>query len=292
VQSAIVTASYRGDLERCRLLCESMDRRVTGHTRHLILVEAADGCTLRQFAGPKREIIDERALLPAWLRPFPDPTSLGRRRIWLSPKGPPLRGWHVQQLRRIAIGAALVEAAMISVDSDVVFLRIADVGWFSEAGKVKFYRKPGAAAEADAQFRDVHRHWSRKAAELLGIASPATTETGYIATLIAWRSDTVREMVRRIEEIAGRSWMGAIAATRTLSECMIYGRFVDEVENRPDRHAVTDLSLCQMYWSGRALGAEALRDFAGNLLPHHVAAGIQSFTETDPALIRRAAGLA
>nr|WP_255617974.1 DUF6492 family protein [Aurantimonas sp. VKM B-3413] len=289
--SVIVTASYAGDFERCRLLCESIDRRVSGHERHLILVEAADVPLFRQLAGPRREIVDERDLLPFWLRPFPDPLTAGRRRIWLSPKGLPLRGWHVQQLRRIAIGAAIDEAMMISVDSDVVFLRDFDLGWFWNDGRVKFYRRPGALSNVLPDRLDEHRRWSLKAAELLGIDAPATTDTGYIATLIAWRSDTVREMVARIEATTGRSWMAALAATRSLSECTIYGRFVDEVEGRPDRHQESQLSLCQMYWAGEALDAGELADFTAHLAPHQVAAGIQSFTATDPSLIRRAAGL-
>ncbi|NDV86146.1 hypothetical protein GTW51_05460 [Aurantimonas aggregata] len=292
MQTAIITSSYRGDLERCRLLCESIDRRVTGHTRHLILVESRDVALFRSLAGLRREIVDERDLLPGWLRPFPDPLSLGRRRFWLSPKGPPLRGWHVQQLRRIAMAAALDETVMVSVDSDVVFLRQFDVAWFHEGEKVRFYRHPGALGGLEPGAREEHRKWSRKAGQLLGIEDPQETDTAYIATLIAWRSDTVREMLDRIESRTGRSWGSALAGTRALSECTLYGRFVDELEARPDRHLPGDGNLCHMYWTGAAMGAEALTDFAADLAPHQVAAGIQSFTGTDPALIRRAAGLA
>ena len=37
--AAIVTASYAPDFERCRLLCETIDRHVTGVSHHYILVE-------------------------------------------------------------------------------------------------------------------------------------------------------------------------------------------------------------------------------------------------------------
>ncbi len=292
MRSAIVTASYRGDFERCRLLCESIDRRVTGFTRHLILVEAGDLALFQQLAGPKREIIDERQLLPRWLRPFPDPLSFGRRRIWLSAYGPPLRGWHVQQLRRLAIAATIEDELMLSVDSDVVFLREFDLGSLSSNGKVRFFRRKGAVATIDPAARDEHREWSRRAGELLGIAAPPWTDTAYITTLLAWRTDTVRDLRRRVETRMGKPWLAAIAASRSLSECTIYGRFVDECEDRPDRHASSDLELCQVYWNGAALGSRELTDFAAGLEPHQVAAGIQSFTGTDPDLIRRAAGLA
>ena len=290
--TAIVTSSYRGDFERCRLLCESIDARVTGHTRHLILVEAADLPLFRQLAGPKREVISERDLLPFWLRPFPDPLSLGRRRVWLSLKGPPLRGWHVQQLRRLAIAAAMPETVMVSCDSDVVFVRPFDVAGFQQDGAVEFYRIPHAMETVLPELVDHHRAWSRRAGALLGIAAPEITDPGYIATVIAWRTDTVREMMARIAAVTGRPALTSLAASRFLSECTVYGRFVDEVEQKPERHFASERRLCRTYWSGDAMSGAELRSFAEGMGPEQVAVGIQSFTGTDPALIRQAAGLA
>ena len=291
VSMAIATASYRGDFERCRLLCESMDARVEGHSRHLILVEHADVALFKQLAGPKREIIDERDLLPFWLRAFPDPTNFGRRRIWVSPFGLPLRGWHVQQLRRIALAATLDEEVMISIDSDVVFLRDFDVSTFHRDGRTVFFRRENAMVDVLPEHIDEHLAWSRKAGELLGIKTPKTTNTGYVATLIPWRTEAVRSMVERIEDVAGRSWQSTLAGTRALSECTLYGRFVDEIEGCIGGYAPIAQSLCRMYWSGAPMDHETLTRFVEDLEPGQVAAGIQSFTSTDPALIRQAAGL-
>lgn len=289
--TALVTSSYRGDFERCRLLCESIDARVTGHTRHLILVEAADLALFRQLAGPRREIISERDLLPFWLRPFPDPLSRGRRRIWLSPKGPPLRGWHVQQLRRLAIAAAMPEAVMVSCDSDVVFVEPFDVAGFQRDGAVEFHRIPDALRTVLPELMKHHLAWSRRAGQILGIAAPDITDPGYIATVIAWRTDTVREMMARIEQIGGRPALTVLAASRFLSECTVYGRFVDEVENRPERHFRSERRLCRTYWAGAAMNCPDLANFVAAMAPEQVAIGIQSFTGTDIALIRRTAGL-
>ncbi|MCD2470277.1 DUF6492 family protein [Jiella sp. MQZ9-1] len=291
MSTTIATASYKGDFERCRLLCESMDARVSGHSRHLILVEAADVALFRQLAGPKREIVDERDLLPAWLRPFPDPTSFGRRRIWLSPFGWPLRGWHVQQLRRLALAAALDDQVMVSVDSDVVFLKDFDVGFFKRDGRTLFFRQPDGMAKVLPELQETHRDWSRKAGALLGIKAPDTTDIGYIGTLIPWRTQSARALAARIEAVTGRGWMKTLAGTRALSECTIYGRFVDEVEGEREAHLPMPESLCQMYWAGAAMDEETLTRFVACLKPHQVAAGIQSFTATDPQLIRQAAGL-
>jgi len=286
---ALVTSSYRGDLERCRLLCRSIDRYVTGFAMHYLLVEERDVALFAEFASVRRRIVSERDLLPVWLRPVSEPFR--GRRLWLQPFGPPLRGWHVQQLRRLAMAAAMAEDALVSLDSDVVFVRPFDPRDLAEGDRVRFFRAPGAIRHVEPERRDEHERWSRRAGRLLGIAAPGTTDTGYIATLIAWRRDTAQALLRRIADSTGRSAMAALAGSRALSECTIYGRFVDEAENRPERHRPVSQELCAVYWSGPALGEVELRQYLGALAPHQVAVGLQSFTGTDPALIRRAAGL-
>lgn len=292
MRTAIVTASYRGDIERCRLLCESIDRHVSGHARHIILVEDRDGPLFAGFRGPRREVLEERDLLPSWLRSFPDPTNLGRRRVWLSPMGPPLRGWHVQQLRRIAIAIRVPEEVMLSCDSDVVFVKPFDVASLQQDRAVRFHRVPGEAHAVVPAFVEDHRRWSRRAGTLLGIAGAAETDVGYIANMVPWRTDTARAMTQRIESVAGRSWPAALCASRALSECTIYGRFVDEVEDRPDRHVPASEAICRVYWAGAAMTETDLAGLVRSLTPAEIAIGIQSFTGTDVGLIRRVAGLA
>lgn len=287
---ALVTSSYRGDFERCRLLCHSIDRFVTGFETHYILVEARDLDLFRPLAGPKRRIVSERALLPWWLRPVNHPRQRGRR-LWVSPFGLPLHGWHVQQLRRFAMAATMDEEAMVSLDSDVVFVRPFDVGSMEEGGRVAFYRVPDGMDEVLPHLQAEHEIWAQRAARLIGLKPPVPTRTTYIGTLIAWRRDTVRDLLDRIAAIARRPAMAALCASRALSECTIYGRFVDEAEERPDRHRPEALGRCAVYWDGPPLDAAGLSDFFANLGDHQVAVGLQSFTGTDPALIRRAAGL-
>ncbi|WP_062111335.1 DUF6492 family protein [Aureimonas sp. AU40] len=287
---ALVTSSYKGDWERCRLLCDSVDRFVTGHAVHYLLVEAADLPLFKSFEGPRRRVVSERDLLPFWLRPINDPIAAGRR-LWLSPFGPPLRGWHVQQLRRIAMGAAMDEAVLVSLDSDVVFVKPFDVSHFRSGEAVRFYRRAGGMAEVEPERRPEHERWSRRAAALLGLPPEPIPAPTYITTLIAWRRDTVRALLERIGASTHRPAMMALAGSRALSECTIYGRFADEVEGRPERHLPTHERLCAVYWDGPPLDAAGLRGFLEELAPEQVALGLQSFTGTDPAMIRRVVGL-
>lgn len=287
---SIVTSTYRGDLERCRLLCESIDRHVTGMERHYLLVEDADAALFAPFASARRVVVPESAILPRWLRPFPDPLDR-RRRLWVHPFGLPLRGWHVQQLRRMAVASILDEDVMVSCDSDVVFVKPFDLSRFVSGTAVRFYRRSADRHDVDARFRKDHEAWSKRAGELLAIREPQTTASGYITTLVAWRLDTLRAMNARIAHVSGRSPLRALVRSRAISECTIYGRFVDEVENRPDRHAAAENSFCRVYWTGEAMTLAELRLFVDGLDEEEAAICVQSFTQTDPALIRSVAGL-
>ena len=65
----------RSDLERCRLLCETMDQHVTGMSTHYILVEQRDVALFTQLEVRNRTVVDERDLLPTWLHAYWDPTQ-------------------------------------------------------------------------------------------------------------------------------------------------------------------------------------------------------------------------
>lgn len=277
---AIATPSYAGDFERCRLLCASIDRFVTGHTAHYLLVEDRDVALFKQLEGPRRRVIAEAELLPSWLKPRPDLLSLGRRRVWtglgaLRRGLPPLRGWHAQQLRKLAFPMKSNEDVVIFADSDMMFLRPFDVARLGGNGKVRLYRKPDGITGTMAQ----HTDWCVMAARLLGLPEPVFPSADYINNLVSWRRDAVLAMMTRIEEIAGRSWVEAIATHRQFSEYMIYGYFVERVlgleaaGHWPDEH-----ELCKVYWFPEDVGELAtLRSFEEILEPGQVAVGVQSF---------------
>lgn len=279
---AMVTASHGPDFERCRLLCESMDRHAVGARRHYILVAAHDVPLFRQFQGPERIVIDERDILPDWLHAFRDPTSLMRRHIWLSLRAPPLRGWHVQQLRRIALAETVAEDVLVYCDSDVIFVRPFDCMTLWHSGGLSFYRKTDGIGDGTPP---THRQWVANAGHALGLERHPAHAHDYIATLIAWHRDTVLGMCRHIEALHGRHWASVIAARRQFSECILYGRYVDEVLSAKG-HTPTPDRLCRIMWNGRIPGDEEILQFLAGLEPHQVAVAIQSFIGVEPQRIR------
>lgn len=281
--AALVTPSYAGDLERCRVLCESIDRFVTGAQKHYLLVAGHDMALFRQFAGPKREVIDERDLLPSWLHSVPDPTAFFRRRVWLSTRLAPLHGWHVQQLRRIAIAQKVPEKVFLYCDSDVAFLKPFDLSSLWRGDALRLYRRDGALPLGSGAG---HVEWNANAGFALDLPPQSTAPHEYISNMVHWRRETVVSMIRHIEERHSRHWVEAIAARRHFSECILYGRYVDEeLAGRGHFHA--DTPLCRTYWSGPAPDEEALRQLVDSMAPEQVAVAVQSFTGMDLAHLRR-----
>ena len=282
-KTALVTASYAPDFERCRLLCETIDRFVTGYTQHYILVEHRDVALFRQLEGSRRVVIDENDLLPRWIRPFPDPSNFGRRRIWLSPRTMPLRGWHVQQFRRIAIAAHTDEDAFFYIDSDVAFLKPFDCASVWRGDDLRLFRRNGDL------LRPVpgdQRIWSEHAGQVLGLVPVGPAGHDYIGTLIAWRRDALLTMCDHIEKVTGRHWIAAIGRSRRFSECMIYGRHADEVLMAAG-HYHDGAEFCRVYWFAPAPTDAEFLAFVEAMTPEQVAIGMQSFIGDDTARIRK-----
>jgi len=267
-------------------MCESMDRKLQGDWKHYLLVADFDVTLFRQLEGARRVVVSEGDLLPWWLHPVTDPLSAGRRKVWLSPFGLPLRGWHAQQLRRLALARHIDEAAMFAVDSDVVFLRAFDPASLWQADRLTLYRKDGAI---DAHMRSNHLEWLAHSDRLLGIGPCNLPANDYINTLIAWRTDTCRKLLDHIEAQHGRNWVRAITRTRAFSECTIYGRFVDEVLGG-EGHVPSDAALCHVLWFEDSYRQDlsGLRDFLKDMEPHQIGIGVQSFVGHDLDDIRRA----
>jgi hypothetical protein len=281
--TAIITASFAPDFERCRLLCETMDRHVTGFSKHYILVEHSDVDLFRQLEGPNRIIVDEMDLFPKWIRAYPDPLYLFRRRIWLSLRTLPLRGWHAQQLRRIAIAERIDEDALFYCDSDVAFMRHFDCADLWHGDDLRLFRRD---KELLGELPGDQKLWADNAAHLLGIPQNEILPHGYVGTLIAWRREHVVGMCRQIERVQARHWLEAMGKHRRFSECTIYGHYADDVAGLAG-HFVDNNDYCKVFWFAPAPTESEFRKFIREMTPSQVAIGMQSFIGADIGYVRR-----
>jgi hypothetical protein len=286
MKTAVMTASWSADLERCTLMCESLDRFLLGDWHHYLLVEPRDEAAFKPLEGPRRTVVSETDLFPGWLRSFPDPASLGRRRVWLSPFSMPLRGWHAQQIRRLALARHVEADMLLSVDSDVVMVRPYDPKEMWADGRMRLFRVDDGVSETMAE----HHDWLAHAGALLGLPETIVPAPDYINTFIGWRVDTARALLDHIEKTAGRNWVRALISSRAISECTIYGRFADEVL-AGEGHVASGRPLCHMLWFRETYPEtlEGLEMFMRALGPDQVAVGVQSFVHHPVAEIRRLA---
>ncbi|TDH38293.1 hypothetical protein E2A64_04025 [Pseudohoeflea suaedae] len=273
MKTAIMTASYVGDFERCRLLCETIDRFFSGNWHHYLLVERRDVDLFRQFAGERRSVVSEAELFPAWLRSFPDPLGSSRR-IWPTPFTLPLRGWHAQQLRRLALARHIEADTLLSIDSEVVIVRPFDPAslWFD--GRMRFYRVEDGKGTVSSD----HPRWIAHAGDLLGLPRDPGFAHDYITAAIPWRVDTARALLDHIERISGTGWLRAVMSSRDISECMIYGRFVDEVLDGAG-HSHDPRPLCHVLWQKGIFSENraGLVEFMRGLSDDQIAIAVQSF---------------
>jgi hypothetical protein len=282
---ALVTPSYAADFERCKLLCESVDRFVSDEVDHYILVDNGDYAQFSELTGRKRHVVNELDILPSWLHCFRQGFSKTSRKVWLSTKTWPMRGWHVQQLRRIAIANFIAHEAILYCDSDMLFVRPFETQNLWRDESLRLYRKPNAINSNDLEDTALHFDWTRSAASLNGLNEPNFPAHDYINNLVTWRRQHVLDMCANIENSTGTDWVSAIGRNRSFSECQIYGAYVDGVLEVPDHWYATE-GLCQTYWSGEALTRKDVEAFVDKMSDNQVAIGIQSFTNTEPDVLR------
>jgi hypothetical protein len=279
---SIITPSYSADLERCRLLCDSIDRFVTGYDTHFIVVGDEDETRFAPLATPRRKIVAHSSILPRF-----HPIGRWRRRgYWWAPgAGLPVYGWHLQQLRKFAMTLAQENGRTMCIDSDNCFIRELDLSGIATATSTPLYHARG---EVDASRPD-HVKWTKTAHDLLGLTPFVPPGDDYVGQMIVWSRDTVAAILGDIESHAGRPWWASMAQKRDFSEYIIYGVAVSARPDLMAKHELTERSSCLAYWQGPALDETALRQLIAQMAPDQSAIAIQSHTGTGIDLIRRVA---
>jgi hypothetical protein len=270
----LLTLSYRGDYEVCRLLCESVDRFVPADIEHRLAVPRADLDLFASLANSRRRLIAQEDLLPNWFVPVPRwlvRLVRLRRNLYLTPFSLPVRGWIAQQIMKISAAAESDADVLVHVDSDNAFVRPFSRDSLFKGGSVRLYRDPVPSGLAS------HQSWQRAAGRLLGLPDTGFHGGEYIDPLVTWRPDVARGLVRRIEEISGRNWVATLARTQHFAEYVLYGVYADKILGLDAAgHVPETQSLSHPMWSGSFENDDAIDAFVDALEPQHAACLIQS----------------
>ena len=276
----VVTPTYAPDLELFADLHASVLRCFPEDVRHLVVVTQPDLSPFRRFEGPRCDVLGVGDVLPASVRALP------LSKLWLNLRRPfpPLRGWIIQQLVKLAVTAQAPERVVVTVDSDIVFIRPVTTATFVPGGQVRLYRLDGGVDSS----LDRHVRWHSVSRELLGLPpAPPPPLPDYVTALNSWDPEVARRMLARVEEVTGRGWLAAVGRELHFSECMLYGVYADEVEHAKGL-LTTDDSLCHTYWGKEPLTVEGATDVITAAAPQDVAYMISAKSYT-PLAVRREA---
>jgi len=268
---AIVTPTYLPDLARCELLVESLDR-TNPDAAHYLIVDRRDRSSFKHLEKGRHRLIESEDLLGKWIWRMP-----GRKGFWLSLKAPPVRGWIIQQVLKIAAIEAVPEQTLVFCDSDTAFFRPFDREDILVGGKVGLL---------DVDFA-VDRRWIAAAHRLLGLAQQEGGSRCHVGNMICWNRDVVKAMQDRIEISTGMKWQVALARTTSFSEYMIYGIFVREVLGyEAVNHAPSTVPLVKPSWGLPLTTILAIDEFFADFDPRTVAVMIHSKDGINPARYR------
>lgn len=276
---AVVTPTYAPDRELFADLHESVLNCFPSDVTHIAIVDDADLPLFRRFSGPRCDVVGVRDVIPARVRALP----VGKLWVNLRRPVPPLRGWIVQQLAKLAICEQVEEHLVVVADSDVVFVRPVTADLAAPGGRVRLYRKHDGV---DATLPR-HVRWHAAARKVLGLPPGKPPFPDYVSSLNVWRRDVVLRALRRVEDVTGRRWLDALGRQLHFSEWTLYGAYVDGFEDAGEV-AVAPESLCHSYWDTLPLSLDAATAFLSGVGPGDVAYMIGAKSNT-PLSVRRAA---
>lgn len=298
LSASLVTCSFSGDLDVCRMLCDSVDRFVPETIAHRLYVPAQDMPLFAGLATRRRTIATQESLLPRWFWKLPLPPQpwrarlgLPRRNVYLTPWSLPVRGWIAQQIMKLAATEAAESDIVVHVDSDNAFIRPFARESLVRDGRVRLYRNP---AMVDLPS---HRLWHAAAGRLLGLPPSDFYGAEYIDQLVVWRRSVLLRLLARITQTTGLDWRVALARTPHFAEYILYGVFADRALGLDAAGLFGDPnSLCLSRWSDAFAGAADEESFIAAIRPEHAACLIQSTIDMPPdarrALFARATAFA
>lgn len=278
IDASLITCSFSGDFEICKLLCQSVDQFVPEEIAHIIYVPARDVALFGSLATQRRKILTQEELLPKWFvnLPLPGPKwrarlHLPRRNIYLTPYSLPVRGWIAQQIMKIAATRQAQTSIVIHVDSDNAFVRPLSGSHLVQNGRTRLYRDPQMVEQSG------HRQWHCAAGQLLGLPQQDFYDGEYIDQLVVWRRDVLAGMIEEIEKHTGTDWRIALSRTSQFAEYILYGVYADKVVGLD--HAglfATAQSLCLSRWAKPIEDEADENAFIASIKPEHIACLIQS----------------
>jgi len=284
----VVTPSHAPDFAGFKDLHASVVRNTDATTRHIVVVPDEDVRLFSSVGGGRLVVRGYHSLLPREVRSTTRLARLPRlprgfriaavniRRPW-----PPLRGWILQQIVKMALVRELDDDVALLIDSDVLVARPLTESLFRRDTAVRLYRLPNGLNPEMTR----HLAWRRTAHELLRPPSDDPQSADYITPFATWSPEVVRQCLSRVEEQSGMRWHGAVGSRLEFSEFILYGTFATTLAEVGRTYA-SELNLCHSYWTPEPLTRSAAEAFLASMPAHALAVHVQSNSGTDEQVRR------
>jgi len=271
---SLVTPSYGPDFERCKILCESVDKFVNNYNQHLIIVDHKDYQQFKTLRSKKTEIIIKEDYLPGWLSKVPL-----SKKWWFSLKTLPVRGWILQQIIKLSMAEISSDELFLFVDSDVAFIRPFDASSIENNNLARLYSAP-------RKMEDYHdrrkQNWHFHAAKMFAISDTEILTQDYISQLVVWRKDTLEHLTNYIQESHQRPWKEVLCGTLDFSEYTLYGIFAEHILKENSGHYSTPQELCYCSWHQDIKNHGELQTFLDSVPQNYKSVLIQSNLDIAP----------
>ena len=277
---AIVTPSFRLDLERCTLLVESVSRWVAPGVRHYLVIDRRDVPMFKPMLRPGTELIVVEEIIPNWLMRIP-----GFRRFWFSLRTRPVKNWILQQIVKLSVPAAVSEDVLLYADSDMFFIAPFDPRGLERDGKVPLLFETGQRGLIPS-----NDYWQAVASRLLGLPVESESDVNYVGNVIWWRRDNALAALQRVQEMSGKGWQRAIAPLPGFSEYILYGVFCHRLLGAASGHWYDDRNRTLSYWGTTPLDLKGLEEFKATRTAHDHSVMISAKSKTSIEDIRKVFG--
>lgn len=276
----IVTPSYARDFQLCLELNESVLRYCAPDIMHHVIVPEKDLRLFAPLASARTVISGVNSQLPGNILKLPGING------WVNARSPypPLRGWIVQQLVKLAVTATLETDIVLLTDSDMVFIDHVGTDAFSDMGSASFFRLKDGVDDTLPR----HRQWHKVAHRLLGLAPPSPGFLpDYISWPCPWNPAIVRGMLDHVSAVADKHWATAIGREVHFSEMILYGVYMDQIHSKTSIINSTESVRCLNYSEEVSMDESKIETFLQGLSENDVAVMISAKSGVDLELRKR-----
>lgn len=236
---ALVTTTYRGDLQRFAILRDSI-RRYGTRFPHIAIVQTEDYGIFSERYGGDIDITLLRTadVLPKSVESQRRAARTGRGlRSLLSRRAPvgaqEMRGWYAQQLSKLFFLRETTYPTVAFIDSDLFLCESIEYSDFFYGQEAKLFRR--RAANAESLDFDISTY------EILGRDIYYVKNSDlydFIFHPVIFRASTGRRLFDHLERSMGRKWVDRFIAERRPSEYNLLGHVATDMEELQGYHIV------------------------------------------------------